>query len=75
MKIKADPLLQQEALEFIRIAIYKDDPKFARSLAATIKNICTSGQANREQIWADLSSDERRRFRELVESERSEVRS
>ena len=61
-----DPLLQQEALEFIRIAIYKGDPKFARSLAGTIKNICQSGQANREAIWADLSSDERRRFRELV---------
>ena len=71
MKMNHDPLLQQEALEFIRIAIHKDDPKFARSLAATIKNICTSGQANRQQIWADLSSDERRRFRELVESERS----
>lgn len=61
-----DPLLQQEAIEFIRIAIYKDDPKFARSLAGTIKNICTSGQANREEIWAELSSEEQVRFRELV---------
>lgn len=70
-----DPLLQQEAIDFIRIAIYKGDPKFARSLAATIKNICTSGQANREEIWADLSSEEQERFRDLVAGERSEVRS
>ena len=61
-----DPLLQQEAIEFIRIAIHKDDPKFARSLAGTIKNICQSGQANRQQIWAELSPDEQERFRELV---------
>ena len=61
-----DPLLQQEAVEFIRIAIHKDDPKFAVSLAATIKNICTSGQANREEIWAELSPQEQERFRELV---------
>ena len=64
--MKADPLLQQEAIEFIRIAIHKNDPKFACSLAATIKNICQSGQVNREAIWADLSSDEQERFRLLV---------
>ena len=64
--MKPDPLLQQEALEFIRIAISKADPKFARSLAATIKNICTSGQANREEIWVQLSSGEQERFRLLV---------
>ena len=64
--MKPDSLLQQEAIDFIRIAVYKGDPKFARSLAATIKNICQSGQADRQQIWAQLSSDERRRFRELV---------
>ena len=73
MKMKPDPLLQQEAIDFIRIAIHKGDPKFARSLAATIKNICTSGQANREEIWAELSPQEQERFRELVAGERSEV--
>ena len=67
--MKADPLLQQEAIEFIRIAISKADPKFARSLAATIKNICTSGQANREAIWADLSPQEQERFIELVQAQ------
>lgn len=73
--MKADPLLHQEALKFIRLAISKDDPKFARSLAATIKNICESGQANRQEIWAELSPDEREQFRCLLELERPEVRS
>jgi len=61
-----DPILEQEAVEFIRIAISKDDPKFARSLANTIKNICSSGQANRSEIWAQLTDWERERFRELL---------
>jgi hypothetical protein len=65
-----DELLQQECVNFIRIAISKDDPKFARSLAATIKNICTSGQANREEMWGELTADERERFRSLVDLER-----
>ena len=73
--MKPDSLLQQEAIEFIRIAIYKGDPKFARSLAGTITNICDSGQANREEIWAELSLWERERFRVLVAGERLEVRS
>ena len=68
--MKPDPLLQLEAIEFIKLAIHKNDPKFARSLAATIKNICTSGQANREEMWGELNPEERARFRELVESER-----
>ena len=65
-----DPLLQQEAIEFVRIAVHKADPKFARSLAGTIKNICQSGQVNRQEIWAQLSAQEQERFRVLVESER-----
>ena len=64
-----DPLIQQEALEFIRLAISKADPKFARSLAATIKNICESGQAKRKEIWAQLTADEQERFRALVAGE------
>ena len=64
-----DPLLQQEAIEFIKLAISKADPIFARSLAATISNICQSGQANREEMWAELTADERERFRELVAGE------
>ena len=68
-----DQLLRQECLDFIRIAIYKGDPHFAQNLAITIKDICQSGQVDRQQIWADLSSDERRRFRELVAGERSEA--
>ena len=64
--MKHDPILQQEAVEFVRIAIYKDDPKFARSLANTISNICTSGQANREKIWGQLTDWERERFRKLL---------
>lgn len=73
--MKPDPLLQQEAIEFIRIAIHKDDPKFARSLAGTIRNICESGQANRQQIWSELSLWEQEQFRLLVAGERSEIRS
>ena len=65
--MKFDPILQQEAIEFIRIAIQKNDPKFARSLANTIKNICTSGQASRTEIWAQLTKWERERFRQLLQ--------
>jgi len=64
--MKHDPILQKEAIEFIRLAIHRDDPKFARSLANTIKNICSSGQANREEIWARLTEWERERFRRLL---------
>jgi len=64
--MKHDPILQQEAIEFVRIAISKDDPKFARSLAGTISNICSSGQANREEIWAQLTDWEQERFRQLL---------
>ena len=69
-----DPLLQQEAIEFIRIAIYKGDPKFACSLAGTITNICDSGQVKREEIWAELSPQEQERFRELVAASFPKVR-
>ena len=64
--MKFDPILQQEAVEFVRIAIYKDDPNFARSLANTISNICTSGQANRSEIWGQLTNWEQERFRQLL---------
>ena len=70
MKMKPDPLLQQECVNFIRLSIQKADPQFARSLAGTISNICASGQAKRERIWAELSPEERERFRELVDLER-----
>jgi len=68
--MKFDPLLQQESVEFIRLAIHKDDPKFAQSLARTIKNICSSGQANREEIWGQLTNWEQERFRQLLSDSR-----
>ena len=60
------PLTQQECLEFIRLAIYKDDPIFAKNLAAAIKLLCDSGKVSGEQLWAELSPEEQDRFWELV---------
>ena len=69
MNNNLDQLTRTECCDFIRLAIHKGDPKFARSLAGTIKNICQSGQANREEIWADLKPQEQERFRLLVAGE------
>ncbi|MEG3985692.1 hypothetical protein QUA13_00820 [Microcoleus sp. S28C3] len=56
------PLTQQECLEFIRLAIYKDDPIFAKNVAAVIKIFGDSSEDSGEQLWAELSPEEQDRF-------------
>jgi hypothetical protein len=68
-----DPQSHAECLQFIRAAIASSDPRTARDVASVVREVCASGHANREAIWADLSSQEQEQFRVLLESERSEV--
>ena len=61
-----DPQSHQECLEFIRAAIASGDPQTARDVASVVKEVCSSGYADRAQIWAELSESERAAFSELT---------
>ena len=61
-----DPLAHHECLEFIRAAIASGDPQTTRDIASVIKEVCAFGQVDREQIWAELSSEEQKEFTQLV---------
>jgi hypothetical protein len=61
-----DPRAHAECLEFIRAAIASSDPETAQDIAAVLREVCASGHADRNAIWADLSPGEREQFRLLV---------
>ncbi len=61
-----DPSSHLECLEFIRSAIASSDPETAQDIAAVLREVCASGHADRNAIWADLSPDEQEQFRSLV---------
>jgi hypothetical protein len=64
--MNVDPQSHSECLEFIRTAITTNDPQTARDIASVVKEVCASGHAKREAIWAELSESEREQFRQLL---------
>ncbi len=63
-----DPQSHSECLDFIRAAIAENCPQTARDVASVIREVCSSGYANRDAIWLDLSSQEQQRFSELIKT-------
>jgi hypothetical protein len=61
-----DQLTHLECVDFIRLTISQSNQNVASVLATEIKELCESGQANRQQIWAELSPSERKQFTQLV---------
>jgi putative DNA primase/helicase len=61
-----DPQSHAECLQFIRAAISENDPQTALDVASVVKEVCASGHANREAVWAELSESERATFSELT---------
>jgi putative DNA primase/helicase len=67
------PELNEDELELVRmiwVAIAEPDPESARRTATDIlpilKDVCASGAANREKVWAALTDWERAIFSELT---------
>jgi len=73
--MNVDPQSHAECLAFIRAAIASNDPQTALDVASVVKEVYERGHASRAAIWADLEPQEQACFRELLESERPEVRS
>jgi hypothetical protein len=67
--IALDPQAHQECLQFIRTALTTNDPETACDVASVLKEVCSSGYADREAIWRDLVEFERQQFRSLVAGE------
>jgi hypothetical protein len=59
-----------DLLQMIRVATAEPDPEAARQATADIlpilKNVCASGAANREKVWAALTETEQATFSELT---------
>jgi putative DNA primase/helicase len=67
------PELNEDELGLVRmiwVAIAEPDPESARRTAADIlpilKDVCATGAANREKVWAALTDSERAIFSELT---------
>ncbi|MEG4350243.1 virulence-associated E family protein [Microcoleus sp. LAD1_D3] len=70
-KIEVDQQTQQqieeaELLKYIRTVLEAGDPKLARNIQGILKEVCGSGAADRQKVWASLTEAEKAAFSALL---------
>ncbi|MEG5173229.1 hypothetical protein [Microcoleus sp. B3-D7] len=55
-----------DLVEFVRGAIASGDTETAKQIQAILKEVCSSGHADRRKVWAALSQSEQSAFKALL---------
>jgi AAA domain len=55
-----------ELVEFVRLAIAKNDPAAAKDVQGILAEVCSSGAADRSKVWGALTATEQAAFKALL---------
>lgn len=57
---------EQDLVGFVREAIASNDSETAKQIQEILKEVCSSGHADRQKVWAALSQSEQSAFKALL---------